>query len=250
MTGGTLKALFLGHQETLKAELLQARTAMSHPTLKGDRSECRWRGMLERHLPRRYRVCRGVVVDSHGAQSDAIDVIVHDAHYCPLLLDKDGTCFVPAESVYAVFEVKQAIATREIRYAGEKAESVRRLHRTSAAIVDRGEARPPRDLPPILAGIVALEAKWADGFGGSFRRALASLTEEGRLDLGCVLAAGSFELGESDGTVAVFPPETALVSFFVRLVARLQGIGTVPAIEWHRYAGGLSVPEETVPEAE
>lgn len=234
-----LKALFLGHQETLRAALVQARTGIAHPTLKGDASEGRWRSMLERHLPRRYRVCRGVVVDSDGTQSHAIDVIVHDAHFCPLLLDQDGACFVPAESVYAVFEVKQTLTAGEIAYAGEKAASVRQLRRTSAPIVDCGETRPARKMTPILAGVLTLEAEWIDGLGASFSRAIEKLPIDQQLDLGCALATGAFERNLPDGLVTVYPAETALVSFFVRLVDRLQRIGTVPAVDWKHYADGL-----------
>lgn len=234
-----LNALFLGHQEILLAELTQARTGIGHPTLKGDSSEGRWRAVLERHLPRRYRVCRGVVVDSAGMESDAIDIIIHDAHFCPLLLDKDGTCFVPAESVYAVFEAKQVLNAGEIAYAGEKAASVRRLHRTSAPIVDCGETRPARAVPPILAGVLALEADWVDGLGSSFNRSLAKLGLDERLDLGCALTAGGFEVGDFGEPPKHFPARTALVSFFIRLVARLQKLGTVPAIDWECYGVGL-----------
>jgi hypothetical protein len=234
-----LRSLFLGHQATLQAELIQARTAIEHPTMKGDASEDSWREMLAHHLPRRYRVCRGVVVDSRGEQSDAIDVIIHDAHFCPLFLDRAGSCFVPAESVYAIFETKQALTASEVQYAGEKAESVRRLYRTSAPIVDRGESRPPRPVPPILAGIVGLRAEWADGLGVAFKRSLSRLDADQCLDLGCALANGAFERDDQSGEITLFPSETALVSFFLRLVDRLQQVGTVPAISWEAYSASL-----------
>ena len=234
-----LRRLFLGHQETLRSELKQARSAIGHPTLKGDASEGSWRDMLARHLPRRYRVCRGVIVDSLGAESDALDIIIHDAHFCPLFLDRDGSCFVPAESVYAMFEVKQVLTAREIRYAGDKAESVRRLFRTSAPIVQRGEKRAPRPTLPILAGIVGLEAEWADGLGESFERAMSSLEEDRHLDLGCALAAGAFERQDQSGKITLYPGDTALVWFFLRLMDRLQHVGTVPAIEWGAYTAAL-----------
>lgn len=237
---GGLKRLFLGHQERLRAELLQAKSSIDHPTLKGDASEGSWRSMLQTHLPRRYRVCHGVVVDSTGAQSDALDVIIHDAHFCPLLLDRDGTCFMPAESVYAVFEAKQVLTKGNIEYAGKKVASVRHLHRTSAPIVDRGQSRPPREPPPILGGVLALDADWADGLGAAFRTAVGHLPAFHRLDLGCALAAGAFEIPPDSTDLKSYPSDTSLVAFFVRLVARLQLLGTVPAIDWERYEQGLA----------
>jgi hypothetical protein len=193
--------------------------------------------MLSKHLPQRYRVCKGHVVDSRGGISDQIDVIVHDSHYCPLFLDEDCLCFVPAESVYAVFEAKQELTARYIAAAGEKAASVRRLFRTSAPIVERGQIRPPRPLTPILCGVLALVASWSDGLGESFRDALTNLKVDERLDLGCVLEAGAFEQSDvSSGTeLVIAPADAALVTFFLRLVHRLQAIGTVVAIEWPAY---------------
>jgi len=155
-----LQRLFMEHQRVLRAELQLSRSAVDHATSKGDVSEAQWRKMLSKHLPQRYRVCKGHVVDSRGGVSEQIDVIVHDAHYCPLFLDEDCACFVPAESVYAVFEAKQELTARYVTGAGQKAASVRRLFRTNASIVDRGQVRPPRTPTPILAGVLALASGW------------------------------------------------------------------------------------------
>ena len=232
-----LHRLLLGHQSTLRAELERAREGIPHATLKGNASEEEWRRMLDRHLPRRYRVCTGQVVDSRGACSDQIDVIVHDAHYCPLFLEAGGSCFVPAESVYAVFEVKQALTADYVSAAGRKAASVRRLHRTSAPILERGVEQAARDIPPVLAGVMTLAATWADGLGEGFRAAVRKLNPKERLDIGCALTVGAFEVmpGDDPGHPVVYPADAALVTFFLRLVHRLQLLGTVPAIEWGAY---------------
>ncbi len=239
----SLRELFLGHQSHLVADLVRAK-AIKHPTLKGDESEGGWRGMLTRHLPRRYRVCTGVVVDSRGGESDAIDVIIHDAHFCPLMLDGRGACFVPAESVYAVFEAKQTLTAPHLRYAGEKVASVRALYRTSAPIQDRGQTKPPRKLSPILGGVLTLDAEWANGLGAACQKTLGALKADQRLDLGCVLSAGAFEVAGRPKRPVIFPAETALVAFFVRLIDRLQKIGTIPAIDWQAYQRHLVTPRD------
>jgi len=235
-----LERLFLGHQAALRSELERARGVIDHPGLKGDASEERWRDMLTLHLPRRYRVCKGQVVDSRGGISEQIDVIIHDAHYCPLFLQEGGTCFVPAESVYAVFEAKQELTAAYVKAAGAKAASVRQLFRTSTAILDRGEKKPPRPPTEILAGVLALAASWKDGLGDSLKKAFAELSDSARLDLGCVLGAGAFEVVRDDGRegLVIAPPDAALVTFFLRLVHRLQAIGTIAAIEWPAYIQG------------
>lgn len=50
--------------------------------------------------------------------------------------------YIPAESVYAVFEVKQDVEGH-IEYAAKKVESVRKLKRTSISMVASGKLRLP-----------------------------------------------------------------------------------------------------------
>ncbi len=104
------------------------------------------------------------VVDSRGGISDEIDLIVHDRHFSPLLFHHATTCYIPAEAVYAVLEVKPELSKTMVDYAGAKAASVRRLHRTSAGITHAGGEYPPnhRTLPRILAGILTTSSGWVD----------------------------------------------------------------------------------------
>jgi hypothetical protein len=55
-----------------------ARTAIGHPGDKGDTSESIWISILQSYLPRRYRAEKAHVVDSKGAFSDQIDVVIFD----------------------------------------------------------------------------------------------------------------------------------------------------------------------------
>ena len=72
----------------------------------------------------------------------------------PVMSDPD------AESVYAVFEAKQELTADYIRYAGEKAASVRRLHRTSLSAETIDGPSRAKPLHHILAGILTLSAGW------------------------------------------------------------------------------------------
>ena len=62
---------------------------------------------------------------------------------------------VPAESVYAVFEIKPTFSRQWLRDAGEKAASVRALRRTSVPVIAGGGRRSPIRPRPILAGLLA-----------------------------------------------------------------------------------------------
>jgi len=67
---------------------------------------------------------------------------------------------------------------------------------------------------------------------------------EERLDLGCVAATGAFEAIFDDKGPRISTSDTdfALASFFMRLLHRLQRIGTVPAIEYADYLKAFESP--------
>ena len=112
------------------------RLAHRNAEAKGDASEDVWLELLADHLPHRYRVAKGIIIDADGRESHYIDIIVYDRRYTPLVFNQNGTIYIPAESVYAVLEAKQDLTRANIIYAGKKAASVRRLRRTVGRIVD------------------------------------------------------------------------------------------------------------------
>jgi hypothetical protein len=237
-----LRELFLQLQKVMIAQLTATRTTLPHPGNKGDATETHWTDMLTTHLPQRYKVRKARVIDHTGALSDAIDVVIFDAQYCPLILEDGDACYVPAESVYAVCEVKQELTKAHVEYAGAKAASVRRLLRTSAPIVHAGGTYAPKQPLPILAGLLTLTSDWTPPLGKSFDAALGGLAAEEELQFGCVLEHGAWECTHDDEggpRTIVSGAETALISFFLTLLASLQRMGTVPAIDLAEYAKSL-----------
>lgn len=233
-----LNVLYSGLEDELRAQLMVRRVAHRNAEAKGEASEEVWIDLLTAHLPRRYQVGKGIVIDSQGHESHYIDVIIYDRQYTPLIFNRDGTLYIPAESVYAVMEAKQDLTRAHIEYAGRKAASVRRLRRTSAPIVHAEGRAPPREPFRIIAGIVAYESSWADPFGRSLTNALAALTASQQLDFGIAAEHGYFEVQNSDAppTVRTYRPTRALAAFIIRLLAHLQGLGTVPAINYGEYS--------------
>lgn len=239
----SLRKLFFALQEELRTSLITRRTAIPHAGEKGTASELRWLGMLETHLPRRYQATKGFVLDSRSRFSKQIDVIIYDPHYSPLLFQEENVCFVPAESVYAIFEVKQEISKATLRDAAEKAESVRVLHRTSVPIQHAGGTYEPVTPKPIPAGILALESSWSGPFGDAFVEAVCEHTDNESLQIGCALTNGAFQLvleEDAPPSLVVSEPEVALISFFLSLLSLLQGMATVPAIDLSEYAKALA----------
>lgn len=237
-----LPEIMTGLQARLDGELRGSRSAVDHPGARGDSSEEDWLRVLKDHLPARYQADRAFVIDSKGACSEQIDIVIYDRQYSPLLYNQANQRFVPAESVYGVLEAKQDLSRDHIRYAGEKAASVRRLHRTSATIHHAAGSHKPRPLPRILAGIVTYQSSWRPAFGKPFQSALGVLGPEAELDLGCILQDGTFEIRYHKGQppdVTIADGSQSLVQFLIRLLKQLQGLATAPAIDYDAYLTGL-----------
>lgn len=190
--------------------------------------------MLADHLPKRYEVSTAQVIDAYGGISEQIDLVLFDRQYTPKLFNRDGALFLPAESVYAAIEIKQDLGKAHLHYASKKIASVRRLRRTSVAIAHAGGRHRAVRPKPIIGALLCLESSWDPPLGQPLRRALASLTAAGRIDLGCAVQDGAFTFVK--GGLRSSPPNLALVSFFVWLFDRLQRIGTVPALDLSAYA--------------
>jgi hypothetical protein len=134
MSEWSLAQLLASLHEDIQQRLSIVRKSFNHPDTKGDASEAVWIELLDKYLPRRYQAATAHVVDSKGAFSQQIDVVVFDRQYSPFIFNYQNQTIIPAESVYAVFEAKQAADAEVVAYAQEKVASVRRLHRTSLPI--------------------------------------------------------------------------------------------------------------------
>lgn len=236
-----LRNLYTALEDQVRTQLEVRRLAHKNAEARGDAAEEVWLDLLASHLPSRYRAGKGIVIDSNGRESDYIDIIIYDRHFTPPVF---SDLYIPAESVYAVIEAKQELSRANIIYAGKKAQSVRRLFRTNAAVVHAGGTiTAPRDPFRIAAGIVTYTSSWRkEPFGIPFENALAELSANQQLDFGIAADHGYFEVEyEDDGpTVTRFLKTRALAAFLVRLLARLQKLGTVPAIDYEVYSKILS----------
>jgi hypothetical protein len=231
-----LKQIFMKLQNQMIAQLSTNREIITQPGTKGDASELNWIEMLNTYLPERYKVDKAFVLDSGGDLSEQIDIVIYDRQYSPFLFHQDGAIYIPAESVYAVFEVKQTISKEKIEYAGNKFASVRRLKRTSVPISHAGGEYKAKEHFEILSGILALESDWKPPLDSSLIKSLDSLNKPKRIDLGCVLRAGGFEVSyEPTVKLDKSKKENSLIFFFLKLLNLLQRIGTVPALDISEY---------------
>jgi hypothetical protein len=241
MSAWSLTQILSELHEDIEHRLASARKVFDHSVTKGDASEHVWLDLLQKYLPERYRAEKAHVVDSNDTFSDQIDVVIFDRQYSPLIFKHEGQIIIPAESVYAVFEAKQAINADHVGYAQNKIRTVRRLHRTSLPIPHAGGTYEPKPLPHIIGGLLTLESDWTPPLGQTLLDKLSRQPEE-RLDLGCVAAQGIFSWGE-DGRHAITAQGKPATAFLLELIARLQSNATVPMIDTRAYARWLADPK-------
>ena len=234
-----LRQAFATEQECLIPKL-KSSNRITHAGDRGEVNEQHFIDFLRKYLPNRYTVEKAIVLDCEGNVSQSIDVVVFDRQYTPTLLDNDKHRYVPAEAVYAIFECKPTIDKGYLEYAAEKAASVRKLKRTSVEIHHAGGVFPAKKLFDIVAGILAIEVDWAEGFKSEAfeQRKRPNRRPSHRLRLrgeGCELRHVCRR------QVLHLRPEGQRLAFFAfRLLWKLQSLATVPAVDWMAYANQLS----------
>ena len=264
-----LRKLFGGLQTQMIAQLNTNREFIEHPGSKGDSLENTWIEWLRTYLPNRYCVDKAIVIDSKGQLSHQIDLVIYDQTYTPFVFKQNGIFYIPAEGVYAVFEVKPDLDKGNIIYAGDKIESVRKLFRTTTKIIDRGSSYNPRALTKILGGILTIETIIKDS---TIEGHLKSLKGLKAIDIGCAVKNRSFYVDynkddsvfkiEKDAdlsfeehnklfntfyenrsvkNIEFSRKNNSLVTFFLQLTRYLQqSIGTVAAIDLSEYAKAIN----------
>ena len=247
--------LFNGLQNQMVAQLNTNREFILHPGSKGDSLENVWIDWLRKYLPSRYCVDKAIVIDSTGELSDQLDLVIYDQHHTPFVFTQNGINYIPAEGVYAVFEVKPDFKGH-IEYAGKKIESVRRLKRTSVEIINAGCKSKARPLTKIVGGILASTNTYINN--ETVESHLKKLAGLQTIEMGCAVDFGSFFVdyeGDEDignknfeerimnyyhnrkfKSVNFSTKENSLVTFFLQLTRYLQqSIGTVAAIDLNAY---------------
>ena len=108
-----LRAAFASDDLVLRAALTKARADFDHRGIKGDAVEIATRSFLRSHLPRKFDVGTGEVIDRYGARSSQLDVIVLNDEQ-PFVHGLDTSGMYLAEGVSAVGEVKSSMGTKDL----------------------------------------------------------------------------------------------------------------------------------------
>ncbi|MBR5374135.1 MAG: hypothetical protein IK131_05625 [Paludibacteraceae bacterium] len=259
-----LKKLFGGLQKQMEAQLSTDREFIKHPGCKGDALENTWIEWLRKYLPNRYSVEKAIVIDSNGDTSDQIDIVIYDNWFTPFIFTQNGFHYIPAEGVYAVFEVKPEITKDYIKYAGDKIATVRRLKRTSTTMISSGQQVQPRQLTEIIGGFLCSTCNMKRFDEAKLKKYLEENCKGiNSIDLGCIVDTAGFYVDHTPinkkkndenymehilnyynnrqlQSVRFSKPENSLVSFSLQLSLYLQqAIGTIAAIDYQAYLGNI-----------
>lgn len=268
----SLESLFEGLQKQMTAQLNTNREFIKHPGSKGDALENAWIEWLQKYLPNRYSVDKAIVIDHKGNTSDQIDIVIYDNWFTPFIFSQNGFHYIPAEGVYAIFEVKPEINKEYIEYSADKIKSVRRLKRTSTNMINSGVKMNPRPFTKIVGGILTTSNSFTHENNDTLEKHLKAQTGLGTIDIGCIADYGSFYIdynGEENtdlrakeefeeryityynkrtvNNIIFSSTENSLVTFFLQLTRYLQqAIGTVSAIDLNAYSSsiGFSIDQE------
>lgn len=122
----------------MTTSLTKTRKALSHNLSKGEAVEESFRSFLRKHLPVSIGITKGQVIDSRGARSCQLDVIVYDANRTPMLFtsDESGHQLVPNEGVIAVFEVKTTLQASKATEIVKNMQSVKSLTKSAYYYTD------------------------------------------------------------------------------------------------------------------
>lgn len=216
--------LFTALDEEMRLKLSSKIDEIYHPTAKGDEAELNWIGLLKTYLPERYKVDSGFVVDHEGSISEQVDIIIYDRHFTPFIFRGENVVYIPAEGVYAIFEVKPHFDQHNYDYAVKKLKSVRELKRTSASFAHI-LGKDKKELFNIDGGILTKENKSQSCFDG--------IKAGSDLLFVLCLNCGIKVVGEN--TIEKQDKKPILAFFLLKLIERLRGIGSVPALDVDKY---------------
>lgn len=231
-----LKSALLSVEKKFISDLQHEIETNSHNGTHGDATETAWLKLLGEYLPARYKVAKAFAIDHKGNTTKQLDCLIYDAHFTPKLFGADNHLYVPAEAVYATFEIKQTVDAQHLKDAAEKVESLRKLIRTSAPLNGPSGTPNPIKMPFVLiGGLFAMKASWADGLGESFLQNLELHKNEKHLDLVLTAESGFCDQLKAESPVEIITGSGSLMRGLFRLIKTLRDKNSVPAIEWDKY---------------
>jgi len=209
------------------------------------------------HLPARYALVKGVVVNSEGNESDPQDVLLFDTAVLPPILGSGQTRVVPVEGVVGTIQVKSNATKANIDSAIENIASAKRLlaptPRYGHPPGDAGRPGPWSTTASFFGGILCLRGP-ADvqDLVNHYASAVSRVDPRERPDAFCIVdkvavvwgspSTGSglhfaFRAESAEAPLALFAGADSLLFFYTSFVEHINHWIT-PPISWLDYVFG------------
>jgi hypothetical protein len=127
MTTLSRQQIFAEAANKLRREFGWISSTVPHSALKGHEAEKLVRKFLRRHIPKRFGVGSGFIIDQNDSRSKQSDVIIYDAYNCPRYRVSDHASIFPNDNVAAVVEVKARLDKERLVEAFENIAALKSL---------------------------------------------------------------------------------------------------------------------------
>ncbi|MFL6334616.1 MAG: DUF6602 domain-containing protein [Pyrinomonadaceae bacterium] len=107
-------------------------SVVPHSGLKGNQAEGLVKAFLKGHLPKRFDVGSGFILDHFDNVSKQTDVIIYDAFNCPVYRASDDAGIFPSDNVAAVVEVKSRLDKEQLTSSFENIMATKQLSKRVA----------------------------------------------------------------------------------------------------------------------
>jgi hypothetical protein len=128
-SSSTRSQIFTEASKKLRQDLDRSKSIPHHGE-RGKEVENILKSFLREHLPKRYGVTSGFILDRADNVSAQTDVIVYDANSCPVLETYEDNLIVPSDNAAAVIEVKSNLTKKDIEDAAEKVAGIKSLNKS------------------------------------------------------------------------------------------------------------------------
>lgn len=125
----TRNAIFEQASKKLRADFEEL-SLIPHRGAKGKEAEDLMKAFLNNHLPKRFNVGSGFIIDRQDNVSKQTDVVIYDAFNCPIYRASEDAAIFPSDNVAAVVEVKSRLDKEQLILACKNIQATKRLAKT------------------------------------------------------------------------------------------------------------------------
>ena len=105
-----------------------------HQGIKGGLNEEEVSSLIEKIIPKKYKIAKGIIENCSGKQSSETDIFIYDDEILPPYI-KNNLTFLPVEAVKYIFEIKSLLNSSEIKTTIEKFEKFKLIGGRSPAVL-------------------------------------------------------------------------------------------------------------------